>query len=95
MPATARIPVQVSPKEKQAFTRKAKSLGMTVSELARTAMTSYVPTPDDEKDLERLIEQVKRSTEEAGRSMDDALAFVKASNRRLARIRETADEKTV
>ena len=38
---------------------------------------------DDDKILEAMIDQVEKSTAQASAAIDDALAFVEASNQRL------------
>lgn len=81
--ATARIPVLVTAKEKAQIARKAKSAGLSMGEYLRRAAQAFRPS-DDDKTLESMIDQMLKATERADRAIDDALAFVEESNRRIA-----------
>jgi phosphate uptake regulator len=81
--ATERIVVQVTPAQKKAINSTAKRLGLNVSELMRQAVKGF-QTKSDNDDLEALIERVNLSSKEASDALDDALAFVRKSNKRLA-----------
>ena len=86
MPAASkRIPVLVSPAEKSRIAAKAKRAGLSVAEYMRRAAAAYRPV-EDEKALEALLERVSAATERAERAIDEALDFVAASNRRIARL---------
>ncbi len=80
--ATERIVVQVTPTQKKAISSVAKRLGMNVSELMRQAAQGFQPNADD-GDMGALIERVNLSTKEANAALDDALAFVRESNKRI------------
>lgn len=82
MAASERIPLLVSPTQKALFTKKAKASKVTVNEFVRRAAEVYDPRAND-KDLLRLLEQVKRSTQEASNAMDATLKFCAASNARI------------
>jgi hypothetical protein len=85
--ATERIPILVTKRDKAKFARKARAHGLSISEFARTAMNRFDPSAqDEEKALDGVLEQVRRGTAEAGRSLDAALAFCAESNARIARI---------
>jgi len=81
--ATERIVVQVTPVQKRAIASTAKRLGLNVSELMRQAAQGFTPS-DDEEDINALILRVDASTKEANDALDDALAFVAESNKRIA-----------
>jgi hypothetical protein len=81
--ATDRIVVQVTRLQKQAIGRTAKRLGLNVSELMRQAALSFTPS-DDEQEILALVDRVNASTKEASDALDDALAYVAESNRRIA-----------
>ena len=81
--ATERIVVQVTPVQKRAIASTAKRLGLNVSELMRQAAQGFTPS-DDEEDINALIWRVDASTKEANDALDDALAFVAESNKRIA-----------
>lgn len=84
---TERIVVQVTPVQKRTIAGVAKRNGMNVSELMRVAAETYTPT-GDEHELIQLIGRVNASTTEAGAALDDALAFVAESNKRIEAMTE-------
>lgn len=83
--ATARVPVLMTAKEKAQISRKAKEAGISVGEYLRRAAESFRPSEDD-KALEAMIDQMIKATERADQAIDEALAFVEASNRRIAKM---------
>lgn len=80
---TERIPVLVTAREKEQIARKAKAAGLSVGEYLRRAAASFRPA-EDERLLEGMIEQMVKTTAQASAAIDDALAFVEASNKRIA-----------
>lgn len=84
---TERIVVQVTPVQKRTIAGVAKRNGMNVSELMRVAAETYTPA-GDEHELNQLIARVNVSTTEADAALDDALAFVAESNKRIAAMME-------
>ncbi|HEX7326564.1 MAG TPA: hypothetical protein VF292_14630 [Rhodanobacteraceae bacterium] len=78
--ATARIVVQATPQEKRSLTTKARTLGMSVSELMRTGAASFEPAP---KDLIELARAAQESIDRSIAAMDAAMAGVAQSNRRI------------
>jgi hypothetical protein len=85
MAATAieRIVVQATPQEKKAITAKAKKLGLPVSELMRRGATAYNSAEAD-AELGTLADAALASSTKAIDAIDDMLAFVSASNERIA-----------
>lgn len=85
MAATAieRIVVQATSKEKNFIAAKAKKLGMPVSELMRRGATAF-QSADSEAELGSLADAAKLAAERAAASIDDAVAFITASNKRIA-----------
>lgn len=84
--AIERIVVQATPQEKKTITAKAKKLGMPVSELMRRGASSYRVAESEqqqEKELAALADCAKAAAERASASIDDALAFIAASNKRI------------
>jgi len=81
--ATERVPVLMPAKEKAQIAKRAKEAGLSVGEYLRRAAKSFRPSEDD-KALEAMIDQMLKATERANRAIDDALAFVEASNKRIA-----------
>jgi hypothetical protein len=91
MAATAveRIVVQATPQEKKAIVLKAKKLGLPVAELMRRGATAYEPAEADEE-LGILADKAKAAADRASDSIDDVLAFVEASNKRIAAMESKA-----
>lgn len=81
--ATARIPVLVTVTEKGQIAQMAKDAGMSMGEFLRRAASAYRPSEED-KMLEGMIDQMIKTTARANAAIDEALAFVEASNRRIA-----------
>lgn len=82
--ATERIPVLVTKTQKQRLMARAKAAGLSTGEFLRRAAESYSPS-EDEVLLEGLLKQVAKTTQQAERAIDDALAYVAASERRLVK----------
>ena len=87
--ADARIVVQATAQEKKAIAAKAKRLGLPISELMRRGATAYKSTESDEE-LGLLADAATTAAERAGASIDDALKFIEASNRRIAAMEAAA-----
>lgn len=83
--ATARVPVLMSPMEKNLFAEKAQQAGISLGELFRRGAASY-QTRENDTLLEGMIIQMQKSTAQAENAIDDALAFVEKSNRRIAQM---------
>ena len=80
--ATERIPVLVTAQEKAMIAQRAQDAHLSMGEFLRRAASSFHPE-EDEKILEGMIEQLMKTTALANAAMDDALAFVDASNQRI------------
>ena len=80
--ATERVPVLMTPAEKKRVVSKANKAGMTTGEYMRRAAEGYRPA-DDDKALEAMIDEMNKATQNAETAIDDALAFVAASNKRI------------
>ena len=83
--ATERIPVLVSAKEKHQIAKMAKEAGLSMGEYLRRAAASFRPSDDDEI-LEGMIDQMLKTTAQTSAAIDEALAFVAASNKRIAKL---------
>lgn len=81
--ARQRITVLVTRAEKARITKMAKEAGVSRGEYLRRAALVYC-SPVEEAMLGRMIEEMNKSTIKASAAADDALAFVEASNRRIA-----------
>lgn len=87
--ATERIPILVTSTEKGQIAKMAKSAGLSMGEFLRRAAASFRPS-EDEKMLEGMIDQMNKTTAQASAAIDKALAFVDASNRRIAAMEQKA-----
>lgn len=83
--ATERIPVLVTKAQKQRLTARAKAAGLSTGEFLRRAGEGYSPS-EDEAMLDGLMSQVIKTTQQAEKAIDAALAFIAASERRLAKL---------
>ena len=84
-----RIVVQATAAEKKAIVAKAKKLGLPTAELMRRGAAAYAAAPADEE-LGLLADSAKAAAERACASIDDALAFVDESNKRIAALERKA-----
>jgi hypothetical protein len=80
--ATERIPVLVTPAEKRKISSLAKGAGLSMGEFLRRAAVSFHPSEDDEL-LAGMIGQMVKTTARASAAIDEALAYVDASNKRI------------
>ncbi len=90
--ATERIPVLVTKAQKQRLTARAKAAGLSTGEFLRRAGEGYSPS-EDEALLEGLLNQVAKTTKQAEKAIDDALAYVAASEKRLAKLASSEQDK--
>jgi len=65
--------------------KMAQDAHLSMGEFLRRAAASFRPS-EDEKMLEGMIDQMLKTTAQANAAIDDALAFVERSNRRIAAI---------
>ncbi len=89
--ATERVPVLMSPAEKQAVIAKAKRYGLTTGEFMRRAADGY-ELPADEEALSAMIDEMNKATASAEKEIDSALRFVTASNKRIAKMEAEAKQ---
>ena len=85
MAATKRISVLVTTAGKRRIAKRAKAAGLSRGEFLRRAAASFRPAEDDNV-LEGMLDQVTKSTARASAAIDVALAFIEASNKRIARM---------
>lgn len=81
--AVERIVVQATAQDKKAIAAKAKRLDLPVSELMRRGAFAYASEEMDQE-LGALADAAQGAAERAGAAIDDALAFIAASNKRIA-----------
>ena len=87
--ATSRIPVLVTAAQKARIEKMAKAAGVSTSEYIRRAAEAYRPS-EDEALLEGLLGQVMKTTARAASELDKTLAFIAASQARIAKIESGA-----
>ena len=87
--AIERIVVQATPQEKRAIAAKARKLGLPISELMRRGAAAYQSAEVD-VELGALADSAKAAADRAGAAIEDALAFIEASNRRIAALEANA-----
>ena len=81
--AIQRIVVQTTTQDKKAIVAKAKRLDIPISELMRRGAFAY-DAGDTDAQLGALADAAKGAVDRAGAAIDDALAFIDASNKRIA-----------
>ena len=81
--ATARVPVLMTQAEKERIVKKAMEAGLSTGEYMRRAADSFHPGEQNQL-LEGLIDQMVQATDRAEQAIDDAIAFVEASNQRIS-----------
>ena len=84
-----RIVVNTTARDKEAIAAKAKKLDIPVSELLRRGAFAYQPSATHEE-LAALAEAAKGAADRAGAAIDETLAFVDESNKRIARMEAKA-----
>jgi hypothetical protein len=81
--AVERIVVQTTQQDKKAIVAKAKRLDLPVSELMRRGAFAY-DIDESDAELAALADAAGQAADRAASAIDDALAFIEASNRRIA-----------
>jgi len=89
--AVERIVVQATAMEKKAIAAKAKRLGLPISELMRRGASAYESAETDEE-LAALADAARDAAERACAAIDDAVAFIEASNQRIAALEAEAKQ---
>ena len=89
--AIERIVVQATPNEKKAISAKAKKLGLPVSELMRRGAAPYNSAKEAE-DLGAVADAAMAAANRASDSIDEVLAFVEASDKRIAAMEAKASK---
>ena len=81
--AVQRIVVQATTHDKRAIAAKAKKLELPISELMRRGAFAYEADGSD-AEMGALADAAKGAADRAGATIDDALDFIAASNKRIA-----------
>lgn len=92
--AVERIVVQATAEDKRAIADKARKLGLPIAELMRRGAFDYQSGGNDEE-LAAVAEAAQAAAERAGAAIDDALAFIEASNERIAAMEADASRRAV
>ncbi|MET0918653.1 MAG: hypothetical protein ABWY07_09580 [Burkholderiales bacterium] len=87
--AVQRIVVQTTAQDKKAIVSKAKKLDIPVSELMRRGAFAYESSESD-AELGALADAAKGAADRAGAAIEDALAFIEASNKRISAMESKA-----
>ena len=87
--ANERIVVQTTAREKKAIAAKARKLGLPISELMRRGAEAY-RTAESDEELGALADAAKAAAERAGASIDSALEWIEASNKRIEQMESQA-----
>ena len=83
--ATQRIPVLVTPEEKEHFASLAREAGLSMGEFFRQAATAFRPS-EDEALLDGMIAQMNKAAAMAEAAIDETLAFIATSNERIVQM---------
>jgi arsenate reductase-like glutaredoxin family protein len=92
--ATARIVVQATPAEKKELSAKASQLGMPIAELMRRGARSYRTSVQD-AELIALADAARNAAERAASAIDEAISFVRKSDKRIAAMEMAARRRKV
>jgi hypothetical protein len=92
--AVQRIVVQTTAQDKKAIVSKAKKLDIPVSELMRRGAFAYESSESD-AELGALADAAKAAADRAGAAIEDALAFIEASNKRISSMEAKAARSAV
>ena len=87
--AVERIVVQATAQQKRAIAAKAKKLGLPIAELMRRGATAY-RSPEADEELGGLADAARVAAQRASASIDRALEFIEASNKRIAALEANA-----
>lgn len=89
---THRIHLDVTFAERKHIAKLARKAGISTREFVRRADIVYCTAQEDEV-LEKMLDLLNRSTARASAALDEALAFVEASNRRIEKMREAGSSR--
>lgn len=81
--ATERVPVLLTVEEKQALAERAQAAHISMGEFLRRAVAAFQPQ-EDEALLAGMMAQLEKTTAQANAALDDAFAFIEASEQRIA-----------
>lgn len=82
MTSTTHITVTVTPRQKRRVEAHARAAGLSTSEYLCRAADAY-PLMNQEALLENMLDEMVKAAAKTNSTIDDALAFVAESNRRI------------
>ncbi len=91
--AKVRIVFSATPQEKENILNKADELNVPVAELMRRSVRAY-DSESAQEELGILADQAKAAAERVADSIDEMLAFVDASNKRIEQMEMKAAVRT-
>lgn len=83
--ATKRVDALVTAAEKARITQAARDAGISAGEYMRRAAAAYCP-PEEEAMVDAMLRRLDASGQRASAAADSALAWIEASNRRIAQM---------
>lgn len=83
--AIERIVIQATPAEKASIVKRAEKARLNVSEFMRRAAKSFRNAPEDQQ-LLALLDRAEKAARESIVMIDETLAFVAASDKRIAKL---------
>jgi uncharacterized protein (DUF1778 family) len=86
---TARIDVRVTADEKGRITAAARAAGISTGEYLRRSATGH-NVPQDETAINAMLCQLEESSRRASEAIDSTLAWIEASNQRIAEMERAA-----
>jgi hypothetical protein len=91
MASSERISVLLTAAEKQRIAKRSRAAGISMGEFIRRAAAAYRPATDDDV-LNAMLDQMSKSTARASAAVDRTLAYVAASDRRIACLERKAGQ---
>lgn len=91
--AVERIVVQATAQDKKAIVAKARKLNLPISELMRRGAFAY-ESSETEAELAALADAAKAAADRAGAAIDEVLAFIEASNKRIETMQAKAPKRS-
>jgi hypothetical protein len=91
MAASERISVLLTAAAKRQIAKRSRAAGISMGEFLRRAAASYQPSADDNV-LDAMLDQMNETTSKASAAVDRAMAYIAASNKRIARLERNAGQ---
>jgi hypothetical protein len=85
MASSERISVLLTAADKRRIAKRSRAAGISMGEFIRRAAAAYRPAIDDNV-LDAMLDRMNKSTARASASVDRTLAYIAASEKRIARL---------